>query len=443
MPVGDITQGYIFVPAEKNIDQTKLNAIAGQAYINPAFISGQTPASSTGTGDYFVFLQSGGTLAKILTQDLASSIGSSSGMTSAITAVRLRSFNAIGDCNFEVDQRTAGIGITAVAAGFAQDRWLAWKTGSATLVATGKQNAANVLIPGTNFAITSKFLRATITTAQASLGAGDALYIRQYIEGPMCRELASDVSSISILCRSSVAGLSFGIALNDSASAYSLTNLCTLSTANTWSLLTLPNIPVFTASGTFPMTPGNVGYILNIGLASGTTLTAPSNGTWVAGNFIAAQGQSNFAANLNATFDIAFIQHEPGPVCTQLMDVPFSGPNGSFEACQRYYQKSYNYGAPVGAVTTGGVLSFYQVTVTQLQGSAKFSKTMAKGPTVTIYNWNTGAANALYHNNGTVYAVSSVNNIGDSGFNAMTVATMPAVVAGAAGQFHYTADTGW
>src|SRR5215468_11144483 len=125
MPVGDIVSGYTFVPAEKNIDQTKLNAIAGQATIAPAFISGQTPASSTGSGDYFVFLQSTGALAKILTQDLATSIGSSSGMTSAITAVRLRSFNAVGNPNFEVDQRTVGSTITFAtpATTWVQDRW--------------------------------------------------------------------------------------------------------------------------------------------------------------------------------------------------------------------------------------------------------------------------------------------------------------------------------
>ena len=445
MPVGDIVSGYTFVPAEKNIDQTKLNAIAGQATIAPAFISGQTPASSTGSGDYFVFLQSTGALAKILTQDLAASIGSSSGMTSAITAVRLRSFNAVGNPNFEVDQRNVGNSVVSPAAGtMIIDRWQ--KSGSGTYAVNVRQNVDTgqpIIIPGTNYRISSKLFQVNLQTTEPSMAAGDFLSIRQTVEGSALRELISDTHSLSLLVSSTVAGLKFGVTLRDAGTAYSLPNLCTIPSANTWTLISLPNLPIWSPSGTFNIVPVQVGYYIDICLASGSTNTAPSNGAWIAGNYVAANGQSNFCASpVNSLFMIGFIQHEPGPVCTQLMDLPFSGSNGNLESCQRYFQKSYDYGTKPGTVTSNGVMAPVVLSAaTTGFGPISYKRTMAKDPTITIYSWSTGAAGSLTDSNGTVHASAVASNIGDAGFSGVTFAT--ATSGACAAYIHYTADTGW
>jgi len=367
----------------------------------------------------------------------------STSVTPLITSVRLRSFNAVGNPNFEVDQRNAGNTVTSVAnATLVIDRWKYTMAGS-YVISSGQQSATlpDGCIPGTNYRISRSFLRTSVTTAEPTLGASDNLLIYNIIEGTQFRELSNDVHSISILCRSNVANLKFGLTLQDQSGAYNLGSLCTLGAANTLTLITLPNLPIWPSGGTFVTTPSAIAYYLIVVLAAGSSKMLSTAGTWQnASGLVGVPGQSNFVATVGNTFDLMFIQHEPGPICTQLMDLDF---DTNLSRCQRYYQKTYNNWAAPAAVTTAGVISFYQTTVSQLQGTAKFSKTMSKIPTVTIYNWNTGAANSLYHNNGTVYAVSSVNNIGDSGFDAMTVATMPAVVAGAGGQFHYTADTGW
>src|SRR5215469_4968953 len=360
-----------------------------------------------------------------------------------ITSVRLRSFNAVGNPTLEVDQRNAGNTVTSVAnATLVIDRWKYTMAGS-YVISSGQQSATlpDGCIPGTNYRISRSFLRTSVTTAEPTLGASDNLLIYNIIEGTQFRELSNDVHSISILCRSNVANLKYGLTLQDQSGAYNLGSLCTLGAANTLTLITLPNLSLWPSGGTFVTTPSAIAYYLIVVLAAGSSKMLPAAGTWQnASGLVGVPGQSNFVATVGNTFDLMFVQHETGPVCTQLMDLDF---DTNLSRCQRYYQKTYNNWAAPGAVTTAGVISFNQITVQQLQGSAKFSKTMAKVPTVTIYNWNTGAANALYHLNGTVYTVSSVNNIGDSGFDAMTVATMPAVVAGASGQFHYTADTGW
>jgi len=362
-------------------------------------------------------------------------------VTPTITSVRLRSFNAVGNPCFEVDQANVNTLVNNIGNVRMSDRWFMSKSGTLTGTINSQAQAPTspIKIPGTNFAISRIQQLLQVGTTQASLAAGDYCMMTQQVEGPMYRELSLDSHSISILVNSSnVAPFTFAVSIRDSPATKSLVSLVTSPTAGVYTLLTIPNLPVFPA-GNFTIAPASLAYTISICIACGTTYQAPVTGSWQSGNYLGASGMTNGLATGN-NFYCAFVQHEPGPVCTQLMDLDF---DTNLSRCQRYYQKTYNNWAAPGAVTTAGVISFNQITVQQLQGSAKFSKTMAKVPTVTIYNWNTGAANALYHLNGNVYAVSSVNNIGDSGFDAMTVATMPAVVAGASGQFHYTADTGW
>ena len=160
------------------------------------------------------------------------------------------------------------------------------------------------------------------------------------------RELINDVHSISLLVYSSVAGLKFSVALRDPTDANSLVNLCTIPTANTWTLITLPNLPVWPAGGNFSILPGAQGYNLTVTLACGSTYMAPAAGTWQTGLFLGAPGMSSWVASpVNSTFFLAFVQHEPGALCTTLMDKPFSQ---NLDECLRYYQKTYAYGTKPG-----------------------------------------------------------------------------------------------
>jgi hypothetical protein len=443
MPAGDITQGYIFVPAEKSIDQVKMNAIVGQAYINPAFISGQTATSSTGTGDYFVFLQSGGTLAKILTQDLGNSLAQTTGFQSQIWSTRLRSFNSVGNSDFGVDQRNVGTALTNPASGtFMLDRWAILKNVS-TLTVNTQQVAANPgLLPGTNFKISAKQLNITLTAQQASLAAANYCSISQQIEGSAARELINDVTSISVLAYCTVP-LKFSVAIRDPTASRSLVKLCTIPTGNTWTLITLPNIPVFPAAGTFAILPGAVGYMLDICLATGSTNMAPAADTWQTGNFLGAPGMDNFGAQaLNTIFILGALQHEPGSQSTTLIDKPFSQ---SLIECQRYFSKTYSYTVKPGTASSfeGANASFITASSTSgANGYGAFSTTMAKSPSVTIYNPNTGAINSAFDsiNAGNV-ALTGVLYAGDKAF--LQLGSSAAFTAGHNYAVHYTADTGW
>ena len=412
----------------------------GSSVIQTSFVGGKPVASSIGSTDNLLLLTAGGTYAQVPFSTLTSSISTSN---SQIWSVRLNSFNSVGNPNFECDQ-TLG---TAVSTGWGPngtwrvtDRWY-WSI-NGTAVYSMQLISGNVPVPTTNYYITRQCLRITLTTAQASLAAGNYAYLFQSLEGPVLRELLGDVNSVSLLVRSSVANLKFGLALQDSTASRSLTKLCSLGAANTWTLISLSNLPVWPAAGVLPVTPGSLGYYLEITLAAGTTFTSPANDTWQTGNFFGAVGQSNFSASpVNSTFDIAFIQHEPGAVCSTLMDCPFGqnldGPMG----CLRYFCKSWPYAVAVGSTGYSPAIPFTAATSTQAFGSCLWPKRMAKAPTVTFYSPSNGAVNSAYAaNNSTVLGGITASGPTETAANFMAGSSF---TLGYILLSNYTADTGW
>ena len=443
--MSDLVTSRIFVDGEKGITAAKLNDITASSVIQPAFYTGKPTASTADPADVMLHLKAGA-YTQVPVSTLAASIS-----TSQIWATRLRSFNAAGNCSFECDQRSVGATVAA-ANGLVVDRWAVVKSG--TLVVSGGQQpaaAGDVLVPGTNFAISRSFLRVTLTTAEASLGVGDYLMIRQLVEGPPFRELQYDVHSVSLLVRSSVAGLKFGLFLQDPATtSKSLLKLCTIPSANTWTLISLPNLPIWPA-GNFTSAPGANGYVFGICLAAGSTYTASAADTWQNGNFLGAPGQSNFAASpVNSTFDIAFVQHEPGPVCTTFIDKPFSQ---NYDECLRYFCKSYDYATALGTNTGLGVISGWNgvpsVAGTDFRANVMFPKPMAASmgtaPVLSgagYYTWTVaGVGNGVRDVGGA--ADRGVVTLSGSSTRLSNLTLSANLSANSYGNFHYKADTGW
>ena len=66
MPIGDISTTKQFVSGQLGVDGPDLNAIIGQASIQPAFYSAQSTGSSAGDSDYLLLLSSGNMFYKLL-----------------------------------------------------------------------------------------------------------------------------------------------------------------------------------------------------------------------------------------------------------------------------------------------------------------------------------------------------------------------------------------
>jgi hypothetical protein len=402
----------------------------------PTHLGGSDPIAPAGTTTAGLLAQvSGLTTDYVRGDNTCQNLGL--GVQPTIWSARLRSFNAVGNPNFECDQISCHASVVAPAK--LLDRWQFSKSGTMNFSASSGPEV--VLLPGTNFQISAYRTRTQLSTQQASLGATDYLIFRQYIEGPMFRELASDVHSVSLLVRSSVAGLKFGLILRDSpTTTKTLAKLCTIPAANTWTLIQLPNLPVW-PSGNFTTVAGSVGYELDICLAGGSTYLAPSNDTWLSGNYFGgAAGQSNFAASpVNSTFDVAFVQHEPGSVCSTLMDKPFSQ---NFDECQRYYSKSYPYNILPGAVNSAGAASILAAVGQNIYGTVSFPKRMANIPGVQVYSDVTGAAGGVRDLfAGADRGISAPYHIGETCFGGVQLVSVNS--ASTVYTFQWWADTNW
>jgi len=367
--------------------------------------------------------------------------------STTIWGTRLRSFNAVGNSTFEVDQINCGTVVTYGSGSInnrTQDRWTTGKAGTMTF--TAQQLTGLINIPGTNFALTNNFLRYTLTAQETSLGVSDFWFCNQAIEQPLLREWINDVHSLQVLVRSSVANFIFGVVLRTMSSPSNISlpvTLTTPATPNTWGLLTLPNQPAWSGgANTLSFAPGAVGYYLSLILAAGSNLLSPSTGSWYQGAPTGVQGQGNFAAQaVNSTFDIAFIQHEPGSVCTTPLDLDFIT---NHDRCLRYFHKTYGYNVKPGTVDSSGAVAITAPSTasTLLLTPMPFRKVMAKLPTVVAYSVATGASGNIRDTNaGVDRAVSSYYAIQDSGWNGLTAAS--ACTASGNIQWHWTADTGW
>jgi hypothetical protein len=152
-------------------------------------------------------------------------------------------------------------------------------------------------------------------------------------------------------------------------------------------------------------------------------------------------GQDNFFANAaGATFDIAFVQHEPGSQCTTPMDKPFMQ---NLQECERYLQRSYPYNVANGTVNSQGALLCYAPASTvNIYFPVTFRQRMAKVPTMSSFSPTTGGAGNIRDITAVGdRTVNSFAQIGETGFSGWILATAPVALAGLTG--HYVADTGW
>ena len=234
--------------------------------------------------------------------------------------------NRIINGDMRIDQRNAGASVTvnSTTTQFPVDRFQG--RGEADGVFTLQQSSAapegfvNSLV-------------ATVTTADASIGASQLYFLRQNIEGYNVADFNFGTANaktftLSFWVRSSVTGaFSGGIQNGSNARSYPFTY--TISTANTWEYkaITISG----DTTGTWLTTNGN-GMRVDWCLGAGSTFLATAN-TWASGEYYGATGATNIIATSGATFYITGVQLEAGTVAS-----PFERRDYGRELmmCQRY-----------------------------------------------------------------------------------------------------------
>jgi len=212
-------------------------------------------------------------------------------------------------------------------------------------------------------------IKFTTTTADASLGATQYIYVRQKIEGTNVSDLAwgtanAKTVTLSFWVRSSLTG-TFGGALWNSAFDRSYPFTYTISSADTWEQKSVTIAGDTT--GTWLTTTG-IGINVGFGLGSGSTYSGTA-GAWAAAGYITATGAVSVIGTLNATWYITGVQFEVGSVAT-----PFERRDYGRELmlCQRYYQK------------LNGSLATYSATGEANANFYRHLVQMRSAPTVTV-----------------------------------------------------------
>ena len=346
-------------------------------------------------------------------------------------ASNMQPFNRIINGAMTVDQRNAGAAVAFTSAAYCLDRWVgAVGTASGTTIqrsttaTTGFSNSALITIG---------------TGAAPSSGAVNRIY--QVIEGYNIADLSWGTASaatvtLSFWVRSSVIG-TFSGALYGASTIQSYPFNYTISVADTFERKTVTITGPTT--GTWGDTNGT-GLYLNFDLGSGTSFKT-SAGSWSTGTFIGATSSVDLCATTGATFYITGVQLEAGSTASSFAH-EFVG--DTLQKCQRYYQKTYDYGTAVGASTELGWAWYgtdYDVGITstfQSQG-IRFETTMRNPPTMVSYDSQGNSGKCTRYRVG-----SGPSNNNAASIDLITTKSFRHFGQGTAGTgniaFHYKAD---
>jgi hypothetical protein len=293
-------------------------------------------------------------------------------ITSGLTGFRNRIIN--GD--MRIDQRNAGASVTPTNNQYLVDRFGATLTQASKY--TAQQNAGSVT-PPTGF---TNYLGITSSSSYSVL-TGDAFGLYQYIEGFNASDLAWGTASASAITlsfwvRSSLTGI-FGGVLGNNASNRSYPFSYTISSANTWTKITITIAG--DTSGTWP-TDNSIGIAVRFGLGSGATFSGTS-GAWAAGNLIQPTSTVSVVGTNGATFYITGVQLEAGSTATDFERRPYGT---ELALCQRYYEIGNAWLQATGVASSAGMSQQYSVTKRASATNAFTNITYSSGSGLTDYS---------------------------------------------------------
>ena len=227
-----------------------------------------------------------------------------------------------------IDQRNAGASVTNTTSNlYTLDRWAC--LGSQSSKFTIQQNA-NSITPPVGFV---NYLGCTSSSAY-TVGSGDYFQINQIIEGYNIADLGWGTANaktiiLSAWVYSSLTG-TFGGALRNSGSARCYPFTYTISSANTWTQVSITIVG--DTSGTWLTTNGHgIQVVFSLGMGSTYSGTA---GVWASSNYASATGATSVVGTNGATFYITGVQLEKGSTATSFDYRPYGQ---ELSLCQRYF----------------------------------------------------------------------------------------------------------
>ena len=315
--------------------------------------------------------------------------------------------NLIINGAMQVCQRGNQTGISSGGSNFALDRWTlalsnagTWSMSQSTESPDGFGNS----------------LKLDCTTADASLGSGDYIFLRQKLEGQDCQAFAKGTSAakqfaVSFYVKTNKSGL-YTVEVMDNDNNRIATKTITVSDAN-WNRYTL----IFPAdtTGVLGNDNGNsLTFDIWLGAGSGYTSGTFNTSTWAAKSNAnrASSSNVNLADSTSNEFYLTGVQLEVGSVATDFEHRSF---NDEYLKCCRYYQSTTT--VPSGSVHNAMAGSSKGGSTVIQCANAGFKTLMRTNPTTIIYNGtdsnkvrSSGGGNITL-NSPTVYAMPHGINV--------------------------------
>ena len=346
--------------------------------------------------------------------------------------------NIIINGSMDIAQRSTSVtGITNGSSGYhTVDRFKFVESGSPSTVFT--QSQSTDVPTGQGFA---KSLKMDVTTADASLGADDAIYINTSVEGQNLQYIKKGTSSaeslsLSFWVKSNITG-TYIFEIIDRDNDRAISKSYTISSADTWEKKTI----TYAGDTTGTLDNDNARsfeliYWLGAGanFSSGTLQT--SWGSRTTAND--AVGQVNLGDNTANEWYVTGVQLEAG---TSASDFEFLPVDVQTQRCLRYYETSMTYGDYSQyhgqKVVFGNAGTSFGASSTSADGR-QFKVWKRTLPTVTIYHQD-GTSGAVY----TIYNAAKITGVvaqhlNESGF--LFIAKTSAFATGYGYYYGYTAD---
>jgi hypothetical protein len=268
-----------------------------------------------------------------------------------------------------IDQRNAGASVTPTNGQYLVDRWVYYANQASKFTAQQNKNSVTTPLGFTNY------LGLTSSSAY-TVGSTDYFWISQPIEGLNVVDLGwgtanAKTVTLSFQVYSSLTG-TFGGALQNSAETRSYPFAYTISSANTWTSISVTIAGDTT--GTW-LTTNGVGIYVAFGLGIGSTFSTTA-GAWAAGNYISATGATNVVSTNGANWYITGVQLEVGSSATGF---EYRDYTTQLLMCQRYYAKLNSDGSG-GDITLGVGIN---KNTTSAKIYIKYPVTLRTKPTVT------------------------------------------------------------
>jgi len=324
--------------------------------------------------------------------------------------------NRIINGGMTIDQRNAGANVTVSSSTvtYTLDRYFAYATQASKF--TVQQLSASPPVGFTNY------LGVTSSSAY-SIGIGDFFFLSQRIEGSNVSDLAwgtanAKTITVSFQVYSSLTG-TFGGALRNSSATRSYPFTYTISTANTWTTITITIAGDTT--GTW-LTTNGIGIDIDFSLGTGTSYSATS-GTWATGNYLSATGAVSVVGTSGATWYVTGVQLEVG---TQATSFDYRDYGSELILCQRYYQKITN------GVTDRGLGVGFWYNSTTMVAQIAFQVNMRSSPTLDV---NSGSNYFILYSNSAGTPMNTVTLNDATPYTGAVTQNSLSGTSGSAGQF--------